>query len=220
MHCASENPTITPAVALMLCMAALTVMGCAKKPSPKAKPWPVDANAADSLPAAEKALSAYRKLHGLPDNLGSAKLGQPFDNVWLRLDSLKAAAPDAPLKTIKTAGGARVIYPVLLEGGGTDSIIVQKVDNEWKPAVLGGGFLGPRLAQLRKDNPAAAVKSYALSVPALNAHFLAYEQQGKVWLVPVIEYPQYKLKNGQPVDADLVMPALVAAAQRHGGQPG
>ena len=219
----ASAPICGPTVSTFLCAAALLlVYGCAQKPSKPAKDWPTDSNAADSRAAAEKALAAYRTLKGLPDDPDSARLGQPFDEVWLRLDALQAAAPDAPLKTIKTAGDGRVIYPVLLGAGGTDGIVVHKVGGAWKPAIIGGDFLGPRLAQLR-DNPdvaPAAAKAYALSVPALNANFLAYERQGKARLIPVLDYPQFKLKGGEPIDADLVTPRLIAAAKQHDGQPG
>jgi hypothetical protein len=102
--------------------------------------------------------------------------------------------------------------------------VVQKdKDNTWKPAVIGGDFVGSALAKLRAQSmgqtrkPASAY--HAVSIPALNAHFLAYDDDANLKLIPVIDYPEYELKAGEPVDATTVVPKLMKAAQSHDGAP-
>jgi hypothetical protein len=177
-----------------------------------------------SRTAAKEALDTFRELHkGKMDAPGAnAGLGDPFPIVFVRLDRLKnkESGPGA----LTEGGISKVLYPVVAGEKVAGSVEVHRADDKWEAGAFGGGALARLLTEARAGHMKAEKKKasdyFTVAIPALNQYFVATKDGDKLLLIPVLDDPTLELKAGQAQDAKDLYPRLMAAAQKHNGDPG
>jgi hypothetical protein len=176
---------------------------------------------------AVKSLDTYRQLAahkaGAPaPGAAPPALGHPFPVVRIGLDQLRGA-PGADVKQLVREGTDQVLYPITVDNQVRSSIMLQKKGDVWEAGSYGNSALAKLLSQERQKYAAAhnlpISAFYTVSVPALNAYFVAVKSGEDVILIPVIDDPSIGLKAGQQLKAEAIMPKLVEAARNHDGLP-
>ncbi len=156
------------------------------------------------------------------DQIGHAKLGEPFSVFMVELQDLRAYQPGSDanrlLKPID-----KVIYPVSADDQVRTSIVLQKGKEGWKTSDFGGANFA-RLATKARDesekaNNLAPGAYFVVQVPALNAYFLGYRQDGNLMLISLIDDSDLQLKAGTPLPAAQVFDQLRPVAEKYNGLP-
>jgi hypothetical protein len=179
----------------------------------------------DTRPVAKAGLGTFRELAmgKKEDGPGAnAELGDPFPEVFIPLDRLKAKNPGGP-ETLLDAGVSKVLYPVVAGDVVSGLVEVDRVGDKWEAGAYGNAALARLLTSARADHmrksKAKASDYYTVSVPALNQYFVATKEGDRVVLISVIDDAQLGLKAGEAVDAKDVLPKLIEAAMNHDGAP-
>lgn len=157
-----------------------------------------------------------------PDEVRIAVLGEPMRVFMVRLDQLRDYQPGTDPNRLLT-GGDQVIYPITVEGHVRSSVIVGKVNGQWKAVSFGGPNLVKMLSKVRKENSDAAglpTSSYfVVHVPALNLYFIAHRINEVLLFTPLLDNPRYKFKTGATMLADRTFETILPAAKAHDGLP-
>ncbi len=157
-----------------------------------------------------------------PGEAGEARLGVPFREDMVRLDELRKYAPGTnPEKLLSSL--RQVIYPVEAKEEARSAIVVAEVDGRLKTVSMGGANYIGQLARARKEiaiRTRQPLSSFStVRVPALNVRFLAYREEGRLMLMPLLDAPEFGFKAGVSVTAEKAFAAMQPAAMEHDGLP-
>ena len=154
------------------------------------------------------------------DEVRTATLGTPFDDVLIPLDRLRAYVPGQPVKDLFVKG-RRVVFPVLVSGQPRSAITVAaRPDGSYRPVSFGAPsflqtFDKARVAASSSENLPPA-RFFIVRVPALNLHFLGRTEPsdatGLVFTLVQAD-PRLDLPVGRPIPASAVLSQLVPRAQ-------
>lgn len=156
------------------------------------------------------------------DEMANAKLGEPLSVFMVELEALRAyragSDPNQMLKPID-----KVIYPVSANDQVRSSIVLQKGKEGWKASDFGGANFARLITRARDESAKAtnlaATAYFVVQVPALNAYFLGYRQDGKLMLASVIDDPEMNLRAGASLPAEQVFDQLRPLAEKYNGLP-
>lgn len=150
---------------------------------------------------AQNSLVDVAKLRNL--NLKELKLEHPFEKVFCGLDPLRAyKSGDDPGNTLEPYGD--LLYPVSDSKGVQAYVIIGPRDGEWSWVESGrtmGVLYANRRAELIKTTGLEAKEFFILEVSGLNRYYVAYRQNGELFLALVLEDRQLGLAAGQIVPA-------------------
>jgi hypothetical protein len=154
----------------------------------------------------------YRELgFDAPDEVANLALGERLPIFFVRLDHLERyQAGDDPVTLLTDLG--QFFYPVTFMEQARCSIIVERVDGQWRAASLGNAGLARQVALRKGAAPVASV----VQVPALEIDFIASTgPDGKLALTPLETSELYGLIGGETRSADAVFAALAASSKIH-----
>jgi hypothetical protein len=192
----------------------------------------IDSAVTQSQPGAQAALRTFRHLVDAQNykrmgldavtDTGSTGLGDPLVVFYVPLDTLRTYKRNADALGL-LRGGDRILYPVLLSGVTRSSITLVRDTSTWR----GMSYGGPNTARLvwkalreASSRPGGRSRRYFLvDVPGLNLEFLAYEKNGKLVLIPLLDDPQRRLRARADHRGDSVFVQLVQEAQAAKDQP-
>ena len=149
-----------------------------------------------------------------------AKLDVPFANVFVRRDQLAASAapggkPPTDLLTDKTN---QVLYSARVNGVIKKAWLLEKQNDHWKDTGIANKEIVRQLIEVREQLATAQRQPlshyHAVSIPALNAYFVAYPEDGDTKLVSIATDPRLGTVKGQQKSAKELMPKLAAEAAR------
>jgi hypothetical protein len=188
--------------------------------------------AAETKDVATRALETFQQI-GKQDNFKSlgfessdemagATLGEPVAVLMVELEDLRGyQAGSDPNKLLKPIN--KVIYPVSVKERVRSSIVLQKGKEGWKASDFGGGNFARLVATAREQSakttnlPVNAF--FVVQVPALNAYFLGFREQGKLKLSSLVDDPTLKLSAGAARPAEEVFGELTSFARKYNGLP-
>jgi hypothetical protein len=154
--------------------------------------------------------------------MAGATLGEPVVVLMVELEGLRGYQPGSdPNKLLKPI--SKVIYPVSAKERVRSSIVLQKGKEGWKASDFGGGNFARLVATAREQSakttnlPVNAF--FVVQVPALNAYFLAFREQGKLMLSSLVDDPTLKLSAGAARPAEEAFGGLVPFARKYNGLP-
>ncbi len=156
------------------------------------------------------------------DELQSASLGDSLVVFMVELGALSAYKPDSdPTGLLKAID--KVIYPVNLRGETRTSLVMQKSEEGWEAASIGGKNFA-RLATSARDkvsqeNHLTPAALFLVQVPALNAYFIGFHARKQLMLRALIDDPEMNLRADVSLPAQEVFAALVPLAKNHDGLP-
>jgi hypothetical protein len=209
--------------------AALLIVGALSltAQTPEALLLKVKSTIAASRPAALTALDEFKQLaKGNPekygfrsaDELARATVGDdPIVSFLVPVGRLRNYARNASPFTLLT-GGDKVIYPVVSSSQLRSSMIIDKFQEGWKAAAFGGTELIQRITQQKSRLSKDAVT--ILVEVAAPPNFLLGELRGtQLFLIPLIDEPDLRLKAGLSEPAAQIFSQLVPAARTYNGLP-
>jgi hypothetical protein len=151
-------------------------------------------------------------------------LGYGFPIVALRLDELRSANRGSIGRLLRRKTNV-VLYPVESGGEVRDSLLMVARNNVWTENGYANTTVTRRLVEIRDRIATTDRKKsryYLLSVPALNAFFVARGRHGGATLIPASDDPSISigrsggtLRAGQPYKARDLIPRLIEAAARY-----
>ncbi len=151
------------------------------------------------------------------DEAASASLAAPLPMLMVRLDDLQAyRAGDDPRPLLKDEGS--VLYPVAVGGEVRSSVVVRKINGEWKGTQFGRANLA-KFAHEGRTRVAAArgVATAGVSfveIPAIAARMLGHEENGVPMLTALLDLPGTDVRAGSTLPAADVFAKLQPVAAR------
>lgn len=189
-------------------------------------------DASETKDAATRALATFQKIakqtnvkamgFESADEIAGAKLGEPLSVFMVELQDLRAYTPGSdPEKLLKPID--KVIYPVITNEQVRSSIVLQKGKEGWQASDFGGANFARLVTRARDESAKAASLAptayFVVQVPALNAYFLGYRQDGKLMLSSIIGDPGMNLKADAPSPAEQIFEQLRPLAEKYNGLP-
>lgn len=157
-----------------------------------------------------------------PDEVKTASLGAPMKDFIVKLDSLSKYQPGGSAEELLIPTG-QAVFPVMVNGKVRSSITLSKSKGEWKAVSFGGSNYVKKISKAVEESSRqtglAKSEYFIARVPALNVFFAGYQREGKIFLVPIMDFPKFDLKAGSSVEAERALSALSQAAREHNGQP-
>jgi hypothetical protein len=150
------------------------------------------------------------------DEAKSAVLGEPMRLYRVPLDRLREYQAGADPNGLLVDSNS-VIFPLNVGGEHRSSVTVLQQKGKWGIVSLGRPALTKALTETRQRQAAATQVPrdayFAVHVPALGHHFIAYRSGGNLLLVPLTSEPALGWEEGQAVDAQRAFTALVPEAK-------
>lgn len=168
--------------------------------------------------AATESLSTFNALNAPPGAEakfvapGAAKgkemLGAPLRDYIIGLNSLKAWDGKDPSRLLKPTN--RFVYPIIMGGEVKSQVTLSERSGSWQPVEFSNSTLSQATSEtrekIRNNAPgAAAVPSIQVRIPAMNATFLAQQENGDLTLTAVQSLPEYGIESGQSASARSVL---------------
>jgi hypothetical protein len=190
-------------------------------------------NLAELHVTAEKGLDKYRHLvnqenfrrFGLQNaaQVKTAKLGAPLRDYLVRLDALKAYVPGSNPAALLTDTHI-VHYPLVADGRNSASVSMNYDRGQWHLISVGDtqrtAKLHSAISRSVLSKKQVAENHFAVRIPALNLEFAAcWDAKGTLFLTPIIDSPEWGLKEGVTEPASAVFGRLVSVAKSHDGLP-
>jgi hypothetical protein len=185
-------------------------------------------HAASHAEAAAASLTTFAQLVSPQKSLGfasaeevaSATLAEPLPMYHVGLDALRAyRAGDDPRALLLDTGA--VLYPLTVAGEARSSMVVHKVNGEWKATQFGRPTLAKHVHEGRaKVASARGVAESGVSyvdVPALSARMLRHDERGVPMLTALADLPGTNLRAGATLPAADVFAMLQPIAVAHDG---
>jgi hypothetical protein len=193
---------------------ALTVSASAQAPTAEQLATPPAAS-----DAAEGSLRAYTLLH--PSAPGGEKvtatIGNALHDYYIRLDELKAWDGRDAKRLLHPSG--ELIYSIKVNGITASEVTVANREGQWKVIAFGpDNEAKSRSAYFEtfkvKTLGEGDANVFQVTIPALNATFLAGEFRGSLFLSPIKSQPSFGLEAGKSEPATDILIRLQPAAKK------
>jgi hypothetical protein len=155
-----------------------------------------------------------------PSEVASASLGDPLPMVMVGLNDLRAyRRGDDPRPLLKSEGS--FLYPVTVGADVKSSMVVRKVNGEWKATQFGRANLarfaheGRRQVSLARGVAESGVS--LVEIPTMSARMLGHEEAGVPMLTALVDVPGTDLRAGATAPAAEVFAKLQPLAARNDG---
>jgi hypothetical protein len=152
-----------------------------------------------------------------PSEVASSTLAEPFAMYHVGLDGLRAyRAGDDPHALFLDTGS--FLYPVTVAGVAKSSVVVRKVDGEWKATQFGRPTLAKHVHEGRKSLVAARGVAEAFSyvdIPTMSARMLRHEEKGVAMLTALVDVAGTDIRAGATLPAADVFAKLHPLAVAH-----
>jgi hypothetical protein len=186
----------------------------------------------DGIARTTAAAAALKTLAGLvkpekplgfhsPSEIASASLAEPLPMRMVGLNDLRAyRAGDDPRPLIRDEG--TVMYPVTVGGEVRSSVVLRKVNGDWKATQFGRSNLASfahagraRVASARRV-PEAGVS--LVEIPTMSARMLEHEEGGVPMLTSLLDVPNTDVRAGVTLPAAEVFAKLQPLAAQNDGR--
>jgi hypothetical protein len=141
------------------------------------------------------------------------KLGPPLLVRWVRLDRLKQFEGEDTNPKNLLEPTFQALFPILSRDRVVTSLNVASFRNMkmWKVTQWGGRRVILGLTQLEQYKTSRS--SFVVWIPALGIHFLADQIAGQLTLIPIADYPRFKLEAGHKLPAQKAFSQLRRAVE-------
>jgi hypothetical protein len=225
----------------ILFAATLLATGCASQTdapraheAPTSEPAPAldTATGATGATRAEAATASLQKLARLAtpqttlgfqsvSEAASASLAEPLPMIMVRLDALQAYRAGDDARPLLLEEGS-FLYPVTVGGEVRSSVLVHKVNGDWKATQFGRANLAKFAHEGRKQVALArGVAESGVSlveIPTLSTRMLAHDEKGVPMLTALLDVQGTDLRAGVTRPAADVFAKLQPLAARNDGR--
>jgi hypothetical protein len=153
------------------------------------------------------------------------RVGVPFPNLYIGVDELQSAAgPGGPgASELLQPQTDQVLYSIEANGEVSESHLLQKTDDHWDDSGEANNAVTRQLVATRKKyadtHHLPLTAFHSVSIPALNAYFVAVKSGADTVLIPVQTDASIGVVEGVAQFAIELMPKLAAAAEESNRSP-
>lgn len=162
-----------------------------------------------AISAAQGSLKMFQLLHPAPNAPGGPPLlattEEPVRNYFIRLDELKAWDGKSVAKLLHPTG--EIIATIKRAGDVASAVTLAEKNGHWKWVAFGPPdealVRSNVLQKMGNSAPGGSTPDvFQVTIPAMNAAFIAQESGDKVDLTPIKDVPELGIQAGKPEAAD------------------
>ncbi len=159
----------------------------------------------------------YRELgFESPKEALEIQVGFPLREFMVRLDQLKEYRAESDPRNLLGSGN-EYMFPVTVGKEVKSSFSAAKVGDKWVLVSFGSPnrtklVMTVLNQSISEKRPVASF--FLVKVPALYYHFLGFREDGKIFLIPLLDDKSLELSAGKPLPAEKVFEAMASLARK------